>query len=65
MNLTEVGRDNFYTFHQQPRSKQSKKSSSQLKDTLRNEREENNKLKIKFEDMQKEIRSSKAELQVL
>ena len=44
---------------------QSKKSSSQLKDTLRKEREENNRLKKKFEDIQKEIKSSKAELQVL
>ena len=44
---------------------QSKKSSSQLKDTLRKEREENNKLKRKFEDVQKEIKSSKDELQVL
>ena len=31
---------------------QSKKSSSQLKDTLRKEREENNRLKRKFEDIQ-------------
>ena len=44
---------------------QSKKSSSQLKDTLRKKREENNKLKRKFEDMKKEINSSKVELQVL
>ena len=44
---------------------QSKKSSSQLKDTLRKEREENNRLKRKFEDIQKEIKSAKAELQVL
>ena len=44
---------------------QSKKSSSQLKDTMRKEREENNRLKRKFEDIQKEIKSSKAELQVL
>ena len=43
----------------------SKKYSSQLKDTLRKEREENNKLKRKFEDVQKEIKSSKDELQVL
>ena len=41
---------------------QSKESSSQRKDTLRKEREENNKLKRKFEDMQKEIKCSKAEL---
>ena len=41
---------------------QSKKSSSQLKDTLRKEREENNKLKRKYEDMQKEMRSSKDEM---
>ena len=38
---------------------QSKKSSAQLKDTLRKEREENSKLKRKYEDMQKEMRSSK------
>ena len=44
---------------------QIKKSSSQLKDTLRKEREESSKLKRKFEDMQKEMKSSKAELQVL
>ena len=44
---------------------QSKKSSSQLKDTLRKEREENNRLKRKFEDIRKEIQSSKAELQFL
>ena len=44
---------------------QSMKSSSHLKDTLRKEREENNRLKRKFEDIQKEIKSSKAELQVL
>ena len=44
---------------------QSKNSSSQIQDTLRKEREENNKLKRKFEDMQEEIKSSKAELHVL
>ena len=44
---------------------QSRKSVSQLKDTLRREREESNKLKRKFEDMQHEIKSSKAELQFL
>ena len=44
---------------------QSKRSSAQLKDTLRKEREESNKLKRKYEDMKKEIRSSKDELQLL
>ena len=44
---------------------QSKKSSSQLKDTLTKEIEESNRLKRKFEDIQKEIKSSKVELQVL
>ena len=44
---------------------QSRKSSSQLKDTLRKEREEKNRLKRNFEDIQKEIKSSKVELQVL
>ena len=39
---------------------QSNKSSSQLKDTLRKEREKNNKLKRKFEYIQREIKSSKA-----
>ena len=43
----------------------SKKSSAQLKDTLRKEREESNKLKRKYEDMEKEMRSSKDELQLL
>ena len=43
----------------------SKKSSAQLKDTLRKEREEGNKLKRKYEDMQREIKDSKAELQAL
>ena len=41
---------------------QSKKSSTQLKDTLRKEREESNRLKRKYEDMKKEMRSSKDEL---
>ena len=40
----------------------SKKSSAQLKDTLRKEREESNRLKRKYEDMQREMNSSKAEL---
>ena len=43
----------------------SKKSSAQLKDTLRKEREESNRLKRKYEDMQREIKTSKAELQAL
>ena len=44
---------------------QSNKSSVQLKDTLRKEREERNRLKRKYEDMKKEMRSSKDELQLL
>ena len=40
----------------------SKKYAAQLKDTLRREREESSKLKRKFEDIQHEINSSKAEL---
>ena len=44
---------------------QSKNSLAQLKDTLRKEREEGNRLKRKYEDMQKEIKASKAELQAL
>ena len=44
---------------------QSKKSSAQLRDTLRKEREESNRLKRKYEDMKKEMRSSKDELQLL
>ena len=39
---------------------QSKNSASQLKDTLRREREESSRLKRKFKDMQHEIKSSKA-----
>ena len=44
---------------------QSKKSSAQLKDTLRHEREESNRLKRKYECMQREMKSSKAEIQAL
>ena len=44
---------------------QSKKYAAQLKDTLRREREESNKLKRKFEYMQHEIKYSKVELQFL
>ena len=44
---------------------QSKKSATQLKDTLRREREESSRLKIKFKDIQHEIKSSKDELQFL
>ena len=44
---------------------QSMKNTAQLKDTLRREREESNKLKRKFEDMQNEVKSSKVELQSL
>ena len=40
----------------------SKKSFAQLNDTLRKEREESNRLKRKYEDMQREMKSSKAEL---
>ena len=36
---------------------QSRKSAAQLKDTLRRERDESNKLKRKFEDMQHEMKS--------
>ena len=43
----------------------SKKSSAQLKDTLRKEREESNRLKRKYEDMKEEMRASKNELQLL
>ena len=48
-----------------PDLEQSRKNAAQLKDTLRREREERNKLKRKFEDMKNEVKSSKAELQSL
>ena len=44
---------------------QSKKSSAQLKDTLRKEREESNRLKRKYDDLQREVKSSRAEVQDL
>ena len=44
---------------------QSQKSSAQLKDTLRKEREESNRLKRKYEDMQREKKSSRAEVHAL
>ena len=42
-----------------------KKSSEQLKDTLKREREEGNRLKRKFEHLQREMKTAEAELQVL
>ena len=44
---------------------QSKKNASQIKETLKKERDEGHKLKRKFEDMQNEVRTSKTELQTL
>ena len=44
---------------------QSRKNAVQLKDTLRKERDEGNKLKRKFEDMHNEVTTSKAEIQTL
>ena len=44
---------------------QSKKSSAQLKDTLRKEREEGNRLKQKYEHLQREMKTAKGELQAL
>ena len=44
---------------------QSRKNVAQLKETLKKERNEDYKLKRKFEDMQNEVRTSKAELQTL
>ena len=44
---------------------QSRKIAAQLKDTLKRERDEGNKLKIKCEDMQNEVKNSKVELQTL
>ena len=44
---------------------QSKKNAAQLRETLKKERDEGNKSKRKFEDMQNEVRTSKTELQNL
>ena len=44
---------------------QSRKNAAQLKDSLRKERDQSNKLKRKFEDMRNEVKYSKAELQSL
>ena len=44
---------------------QSKKYSAQLKDTLRKEREESNRLKRKYEYVQREMESSRAKVQAL
>ena len=41
----------------------SKKSSSQLKDTLTKEREEGNRLKRRYDDMQRDMKTAEAELQ--
>ena len=44
---------------------QSKKNAAQLKENLKKERDESYKLKRKFEDMQNEVRTSKAEIHTL
>ena len=44
---------------------QSRKSTAQLKETLKKEIDEGHNLKRKFEDMQNEVKISKAELQTL
>ena len=44
---------------------QSRKNTAQLRDTLRKEWDESNRLKRRFEDMCNEVKSSKAELQSL
>ena len=44
---------------------QSRKNVAQLKETLKKERDEGHELKRKFEDMQNEVKTSKAELQTL
>ena len=43
----------------------SKKTFAQLKDTLRKEREEGNRLKQKFEHLQREMKTAEPELQTL
>ena len=44
---------------------QSRKNATQLKETLKKERDEGHKLKRKYEDMMNEVRTSKIELQTL
>ena len=44
---------------------QSRKNVVQLKEKLKNERDEGHKMKRKFEDMQNEVKTSKAELYTL
>ena len=44
---------------------QSRRNATQLKDTLRKERDEGNRLKREFEDMQNKVKTSKVELQSL
>ena len=44
---------------------QSRKNVAQLKDTVRKQRDEGNKLKRKFEDMHNEVRDSNIEFQTL
>ena len=44
---------------------QSRKNVAQLKETLKNERDQGHKLKRKYEDMMNEVRTSRSELQTL
>ena len=44
---------------------QSRKNATQLKETLKKERDEGQKLKRKYEDMMNEVRTSRTEFQTL
>jgi len=61
--LTQATEDNVNRL--MTKLEQSKRNAAQLKETLKKERNEGYKLKRKFEDMQNEVKTSKAELQTL
>ena len=58
--LIDVSEDNINKVMTELES--SRKSSAQLKDTLRKEREDGNRLKRKFEHLQREMKTAEAEL---
>ena len=48
-----------------PDLEQSKKNATQLKETLKKERDEGHKLKRKYEDMMNQVRTSNTKIQTL
>ena len=58
--LTQARKDNMYRLMKD--LEQSRKNATQLKETLKKERDEGQKLKRKYEDMMNEVKTSRTKL---